>query len=71
MKKAKKVVAILFWVTLAAALIYTVCGICTTLGSATSFPWWTAAAFAGIFVGPVLLLEAVVYSVLSYLCKKR
>ena len=62
-KKAQKyVVPVLWWLfglTAAAAAVWTLSGVIGILRnySATSFPWWTPFAFAGIYFGPPLLLE--------------
>lgn len=71
MKKAKKITGILFWFTLACGLIYMAIGIYSLATSPlTSFPWWSACVFAGIYFGPILLIEAVVYGILRLREKK-
>lgn len=64
MKRAKKVNLVLIAVTLVAATVYIVSNILAGFHNFTSFPWWSAFAFAGIYFGPVLLLETVVYGIL-------
>lgn len=49
----------LFGMTAAAALGWSLLEMTGILrsGPATSFPWWTPFAFAGLYIGPLLLLE--------------
>ncbi len=70
MRKAKKIAAVLFWLTLALAAVYIVRNIIAAIGTFTSFPWWSAFAFAAIYFGPALVVEAVIYFVFCY-CEKR
>lgn len=66
MKQAKKIVGILFLVTLALAAYYIVSNIIASFVYFTSFPWWSAFVFAGYYFGPVLLIEGAAYLVLRY-----
>ena len=72
MAKAKKILKILLILTVAAAVVYSVCGIISLLNSPfTSFPWWTAPVFAGIYFGPVILIEAIVLLVIRLREKRK
>lgn len=55
---------------LRSAAVYIVSNIIGSLRCFTSFPWWSAFVFGGIYFGPVLLLEIAVYGVLVLLEKK-
>lgn len=66
MKIGKRIVGILFLVTLALALYYIVSNIIASFVYFTSFPWWSAFVFAGYYFGPILLIEGVVYFILRH-----
>lgn len=66
MKRAKKIVGILFLVTLALALYYIVSNIIASFLYFTSFPWWSAFVFAGYYFGPLLLVEGAIYLILRH-----
>lgn len=66
MKHAKKIVCILFLLTLALAAYYIVSNIIASFVYFTSFPWWSAFVFAGYYFGPILLIEGAVYCILRY-----
>lgn len=70
MKLAKKGILLLTVATFGAAAVYIVSNIIGSLRCFTSFPWWSAFVFGGIYFGPVLLLEIAVYGVLVLLEKK-
>lgn len=70
MEKARKITGILFFVTLTAALVYTLWGIYSNLTSGfTSFPWWSACVFAAIYFGPILTLEGIAFLILKWKTK--
>ena len=66
MKHAKKIVGILFLLTLALAAYYIVSNIIASFVYFTSFPWWSAFVFAGYYFGPILLIEGALYCILRY-----
>lgn len=73
MRKAQKIVGIVFIVTLSVALLYMLWGIYVLIRDAvfTSFPWWSACYFAAVYFGPVLAVELVIYLVLRTLNRRR
>ena len=72
MKKAMKITAWLFFITLAAALVYAVCGVVSILNSPfTSFPWWSGLVFAGIYFGPLLAAEGGLWLGLHCIRKRK
>ncbi len=73
MKIAKKVLAVIFVLTLVCAVVYIVSNIFSILssGDLTSFPWWSAFPFAAIYFGPPLLLECILYGVLLLIEKRK
>lgn len=71
MNRAKKIVLWLILVTLVFAVYYIVSNIIGSFIYFTSFPWWSAFVFATIYFGPLLVLECVVYGVLSYIQRKK
>lgn len=66
MKRAKKIVGILFLVTLALAPYYIVSNIIASFLYFTSFPWWSAFVFAGYYFGPLLLVAGAIYLILRH-----
>ncbi|MCI5800761.1 MAG: hypothetical protein MR014_00965 [Oscillospiraceae bacterium] len=61
-KKTERIILGLLWglfaATAAVALVWMAWGIADILHSPfTSFPWWAACAFTGLYFGPPLLLE--------------
>lgn len=73
MKKGKKIVGIIFLITVAAALLYIGVNVYSLIKYAalTSFPWWSAFVFAGIYFGPLLCVEGIVYGILHFVEKNR
>ncbi|MBO4939093.1 MAG: hypothetical protein J6C98_08880 [Oscillospiraceae bacterium] len=70
MSKAKKIAKLLLWATLIWAGVYIVRSIIAGLACFTSFPWWNAFAFAGIYFGPALLLEGTLWGILVFIDKR-
>ena len=72
LKNVKKAVGIIFLVTAAIAFAYTAYAVYTLLKNwlFTSFPWWSAFYFAGIYFGPLLCVEGIVYLLLSFAGKR-
>ena len=71
MKLAKKAILVLMVITLTAAAIYIVNNILASFRYFTSFPWWSAFVFAAVYFGPVLLVESMLYGLLTFIEKKR
>lgn len=72
MAKAKKLLRWLLVVTVFLGMVYAIVGTISLLSSEfTSFPWWSNLVFAGIYFGPVILLEAVGLLILRYLDKRK
>lgn len=67
--KIKRMVGIIFVVTLAVTIGYTVYAIYVLLRDQafTSFPWWSVFYFAGIYFGPLLCAEGILYLVLYFI----
>ena len=64
MKMAKKTVILLMLFTLGFAVIYIANSLINYAGAITSFPWWACFVFAGIYFGPVLVFEGILYGIL-------
>ena len=72
LEKARSVVWVIFIVTLILALLYMAVGIMQIMnGPATSFPWYSACLFAGVYFGPLLIAELIAYAIMSMICRKR
>ncbi len=73
MKIARKLLAIIFVLTLVCAVVYIVSNIIAILSSGymTSFPWWSAFPFAAIYFGPLLLLEGILYGAFILVEKRK
>ena len=72
MKTAKKILSVALPVTAVIAVIYAVWGVISILRSPfTSFPWWSAIAYAAIYFGPLLVLEAIALIILHIKTKKQ
>ncbi len=70
MNKAKKIVGVLLVATLLWAVLYIAGSIVSYFTTFTSFPWWSGAVFAAIYFGPWILVEAVVYGILTWQLRK-
>lgn len=72
MKTAKKILSIALTVTAAVAVLYAIFGVISILRAPfTSFPWWSALAYAAVIFGPLLALEAIALLVLHIKTKKQ
>lgn len=72
MRKIKKIVCCVILFTSAITILYIIYNIYTLIksGFGTSFPWWSAFCFAGIYFGPILIIEGIIYGLL-YLVEKK
>lgn len=70
--KMKRIVGIIFGVTLAGTVVYIIYAIYVLLRDwmFTSFPWWSAFYFAWIYFGPLLCAEGIIYLVLYFIQRK-
>lgn len=70
--KIKSIVGIIFLLTLAVTIGYTAYTIYVLLRDQvfTSFPWWSAFYFAGIYFGPLLCAEGILYLILYVIQRK-
>ena len=73
MRKIRKIAGWLIMMTMAAAILYMGIGIRNILsvGPVTSFPWYAACYFTVYYFGPVILVELVIFALLSYYSGKR
>lgn len=73
LKTVKKAVGIIFLGTTAIAIIYTAYAVYTLLKNwlFTSFPWWSAFYFTGIYFGPLLCVEGIAYLLLFFAEKRQ
>ena len=70
--KLKKVLKMLTFFTVVIAVLYIVTNIIAILTSEfTSFPWWSALVFGGIYFGPLLLVEIVALIVVAIFEKRK
>lgn len=73
LEKIRKIVGIIYLITMAGAVAYMCYGIYTikSAGAMTSFPWWSACYFALICFGPFLVFELFLFVMLSYYIRKN
>lgn len=71
MEMAKRTVKLLMLFTLAFAGVYIADGLVSYNQTFTSFPWWSVFLFAGIYFGPVLIFEGLVYGILALIGRRK
>ena len=70
--KLKKVLKMLTFFTVVIAVLYIVANVIAILNADfTSFPWWSALVFAGIYFGPLLVIELIVLAVVGIIEKRK
>ena len=70
--KLKKVLKMLTFFTVLIAVLYIVANVIAILTSEfTSFPWWSALVFGGIYFGPLLVVELIALAVVGIIEKRK